>query len=164
MKHTNVHTPLALNTLKGHPLMLKELNRCLTGYSDTKFCQRFPLNEQLNQTVWCNWLHVRCKSQYKHKGLFQRNWWCSCPCQEFLMSCFPSYFSLLSRSSLNAQGVNLKLNCGEQDFSAAIISIPTPPANTPDESLPPSPVPIPGILRNTRATTFTHETVKISSL
>ncbi|XP_037540514.1 potassium voltage-gated channel subfamily D member 1 [Nematolebias whitei] len=68
------------------------------------------------------------------------------------------------RSSLNAQPEDLKLNCGEQDFSAAIISIPTPPANTPDESLPPSPAPIPGILRNTRATAFTHETVKISSL
>ncbi|CAF89593.1 unnamed protein product, partial [Tetraodon nigroviridis] len=44
-----------------------------------------------------------------------------------------------ARSSLNAQTGNLKLNCGEQDFTAAIISIPTPPANTPDESLPPSP-------------------------
>uniref|UniRef100_A0A3P8WS75 A-type voltage-gated potassium channel KCND1 n=1 Tax=Cynoglossus semilaevis TaxID=244447 RepID=A0A3P8WS75_CYNSE len=69
-----------------------------------------------------------------------------------------------TRSSLNAQVEDLKLNCGEQDFTAAIISIPTPPANTPDESLPPSPIPIPGILRNTRASTFTHEKVKISSL
>lgn len=74
------------------------------------------------------------------------------------------HLSLLSRSSLNAQADDLKLNCGEQDFTAAIISIPTPPANTPDESLPPSPAPIPGILRNTRATAYTHETVKISSL
>ena len=32
-----------------------------------------------------------------------------------------------------------------------VVSIPTPPANTPDESQPPSPV-IPGILRNSRAT------------
>lgn len=77
---------------------------------------------------------------------------------------FFSLFLYFSRSSLNAQADNLKLNCGEQDFTAAIISIPTPPANTPDESLPPSPAPIPGILRNTRATAFTHETVKISSL
>lgn len=69
----------------------------------------------------------------------------------------------LSRSSLNAQADNLKLNCGEQDFTAAIISIPTPPANTPDESLPPS-ASIPGILRNTRATAYTQDTVKISSL
>ncbi|XP_061591653.1 potassium voltage-gated channel subfamily D member 1 isoform X1 [Cololabis saira] len=69
-----------------------------------------------------------------------------------------------TRSSLNAQPDNMKLNCGEQDFTAAIISIPTPPANTPDESLPPSPAPIPGILRNTRATAYTHESVKISSL
>ncbi|KAG7241993.1 hypothetical protein INR49_024642 [Caranx melampygus] len=46
-----------------------------------------------------------------------------------------------TRSSLNAQADDLKLNCGEQDFTAAIISIPTPPANTPDESLPPSPAP-----------------------
>uniref|UniRef100_A0A3Q2E8T6 A-type voltage-gated potassium channel KCND1 n=1 Tax=Cyprinodon variegatus TaxID=28743 RepID=A0A3Q2E8T6_CYPVA len=69
-----------------------------------------------------------------------------------------------TRSSLNAQPDNLKLNCGEQDFTAAIISIPTPPANTPDESLPPSPAPIPGILRNTQATAYTHESFKISSL
>ncbi|XP_071394837.1 A-type voltage-gated potassium channel KCND1-like, partial [Centroberyx affinis] len=68
-----------------------------------------------------------------------------------------------TRSSLNARADDLKLNCGERDFTAAIISIPTPPANTPDESLPPSPA-IPGILRNTRATAYTHDTVKISSL
>ncbi|XP_054648206.1 potassium voltage-gated channel subfamily D member 1 [Dunckerocampus dactyliophorus] len=69
-----------------------------------------------------------------------------------------------TRSSLNAQ-VDLKLNCGEQDFSAAIISIPTPPANTPDDSLPPSPAVIPaGILRTTRATAYTSDTIKISSL
>uniref|UniRef100_A0A8C2YVT1 A-type voltage-gated potassium channel KCND1 n=1 Tax=Cyclopterus lumpus TaxID=8103 RepID=A0A8C2YVT1_CYCLU len=69
-----------------------------------------------------------------------------------------------TRSSLNAQMSDLKLNCGDPDFTAAIISIPTPPANSPDDSLPPSPAPIPGILRNTRATAYTHETVKISSL
>ncbi|KAG7520443.1 potassium voltage-gated channel subfamily D member 1 [Solea senegalensis] len=69
-----------------------------------------------------------------------------------------------TRSSLNAQLEDLKLNCGEQDFSAAIISIPTPPANTPEESLPPSPAPIPGILRNTRATAYTHDKIKVSSL
>ncbi|KAF4110263.1 potassium voltage-gated channel subfamily D member 1 [Onychostoma macrolepis] len=68
-----------------------------------------------------------------------------------------------SRSSLNARTEDLKLNCEDRDFTAAIISIPTPPANTPDESLPPSPA-IPGILRNSRSTSFTHETVKISSL
>ncbi|XP_016295613.1 A-type voltage-gated potassium channel KCND1 [Sinocyclocheilus anshuiensis] len=68
-----------------------------------------------------------------------------------------------SRSSLNARTEDLKLNCEDRDFTAAIISIPTPPANTPDESLPPSPA-IPGILRNSRSTFFTHETVKISSL
>ncbi|KAF1391022.1 hypothetical protein PFLUV_G00064250 [Perca fluviatilis] len=68
------------------------------------------------------------------------------------------------RSSLNAQMCDLKLNCGEPDFSAAIISIPTPPANSPDESLPSSPAPVPGILRNTRATAYTHDNVKISSL
>ncbi|XP_050972564.1 potassium voltage-gated channel subfamily D member 1 [Labeo rohita] len=68
-----------------------------------------------------------------------------------------------SRSSLNARTEDLKLNCDDRDFTAAIISIPTPPANTPDESLPPSPA-IPGILRNSRCSSFTHETVKISSL
>ncbi|XP_056320007.1 potassium voltage-gated channel subfamily D member 1 [Danio aesculapii] len=68
-----------------------------------------------------------------------------------------------SRSSLNARTEDLKLNCDDRDFTAAIISIPTPPANTPDESLPPSPA-IPGILRNSRSSSFTHETVKISSL
>ncbi|XP_016127154.1 potassium voltage-gated channel subfamily D member 1-like [Sinocyclocheilus grahami] len=68
-----------------------------------------------------------------------------------------------SRSSLNARTEDLKLNCEDRDFTAAIISIPTPPANTPDESLPPSPA-IPGILRNSRTSSYTHETVKISSL
>ncbi|KAJ3608995.1 hypothetical protein NHX12_023523 [Muraenolepis orangiensis] len=68
-----------------------------------------------------------------------------------------------SRSSLNARAVDIKLNCGERDFTAAIISIPTPPANTPDESPPPSPA-IPGILRNTRATAYLQDAVKISSL
>ncbi|KAK3539613.1 hypothetical protein QTP70_010573 [Hemibagrus guttatus] len=67
-----------------------------------------------------------------------------------------------SRSSLNARTEDLKLNCEQRDFTAAIISIPTPPANTPDESLPSSPA-IPGILRNSRCS-FSHEAVKISSL
>ncbi|XP_041712994.2 potassium voltage-gated channel subfamily D member 1 [Coregonus clupeaformis] len=67
-----------------------------------------------------------------------------------------------SRSNLNARTEDLKLNC--DDYTAAIISIPTPPANTPDESLPNSPA-IPGILRNSRSSTYnTQETVKISSL
>lgn len=79
------------------------------------------------------------------------------------MSLCPFLSLSCSRSSLNARADDLKLNCGERDFTAAIISIPTPPANTPDESLPPSPA-IPGILRNTRATAYTHDTVKISSL
>lgn len=74
------------------------------------------------------------------------------------------FVRVLRRSSLNAQTGNLKLNCEEQDFTAAIISIPTPPANTPDESLPPSPAPVPGILRNTRATAYTQDNVKISFL
>ncbi|XP_056115753.1 potassium voltage-gated channel subfamily D member 1 [Rhinichthys klamathensis goyatoka] len=73
-----------------------------------------------------------------------------------------TYVGPQSRSSLNARTEDLKLNCDDRDFTAAIISIPTPPANTPDESLPPSPA-IPGILRNSRCS-FTHETVKISSL
>ncbi|XP_062397412.1 potassium voltage-gated channel subfamily D member 1 [Sardina pilchardus] len=68
-----------------------------------------------------------------------------------------------SRSSLNARTEDLKLNCDDRDFTAAIISIPTPPANTPDESLPPSPA-IPGILRNSRSGSFPHDPVKISSL
>ncbi|XP_052337674.1 potassium voltage-gated channel subfamily D member 1 isoform X4 [Oncorhynchus keta] len=64
-----------------------------------------------------------------------------------------------SRSSLNARTGDLKLNC--TDYTAAIISIPTPPANSPDESLPNSP----GILRNSRSSIYnTQETVKISSL
>uniref|UniRef100_A0AAV2LW54 Uncharacterized protein n=1 Tax=Knipowitschia caucasica TaxID=637954 RepID=A0AAV2LW54_KNICA len=71
---------------------------------------------------------------------------------------------LFFRSSLNAQPTELKLNCGEPDFTAAIISIPTPPANSPDDSLPPSPAPIIGILRNTRATACINDTFKISSL
>nr|XP_046220167.1 potassium voltage-gated channel subfamily D member 1 [Oncorhynchus gorbuscha] len=67
-----------------------------------------------------------------------------------------------SRSSLNARTGDLKLNC--TDYTAAIISIPTPPANSPDESLPNSPT-IPGILRNSRSSIYnTQETVKISSL
>ncbi|XP_064812482.1 potassium voltage-gated channel subfamily D member 1 [Oncorhynchus masou masou] len=67
-----------------------------------------------------------------------------------------------SRSSLNARTEDLKLNC--TDYTAAIISIPTPPANSPDESLPHSPA-IPGILRNSRSSIYnTQETVKISSL
>ncbi|KAI7797973.1 potassium voltage-gated channel subfamily D member 1, partial [Triplophysa rosa] len=68
-----------------------------------------------------------------------------------------------SRSSLNARTEDLKLNCDDRDFTAAIISIPTPPANTPDESLAPSPA-FHSILRNSRSGSFTHETVKISSL
>ncbi|XP_056629420.1 potassium voltage-gated channel subfamily D member 1 [Triplophysa dalaica] len=68
-----------------------------------------------------------------------------------------------SRSSLNARTEDLKLNCDDRDFTAAIISIPTPPANTPDESLSPSPA-FHSILRNSRSGSFTHETVKISSL
>ncbi|XP_060788379.1 potassium voltage-gated channel subfamily D member 1 [Neoarius graeffei] len=67
-----------------------------------------------------------------------------------------------SRSSLNARTEDLKLNCEQRDFTAAIISIPTPPANTPDESLPSSPA-IPGILRNSRCS-YSQEAVKISSL
>ncbi|KAI9515490.1 Potassium voltage-gated channel sub D member 1 [Dissostichus eleginoides] len=69
-----------------------------------------------------------------------------------------------TRSSLNAQMCDMKLNCGDPDFTAAIISIPTPPANSPDESLPPSPAPMLGILRNTRATAYIQDSVKISSL
>ncbi|XP_033943632.1 A-type voltage-gated potassium channel KCND1 [Pseudochaenichthys georgianus] len=68
------------------------------------------------------------------------------------------------RSSLNAQMCDMKLNCGDPDFTAAIISIPTPPANSPDESLPSSPAPMLGILRNTRATAYIQDSVKISSL
>ncbi|CAL8253144.1 unnamed protein product [Arctogadus glacialis] len=71
-----------------------------------------------------------------------------------------------TRSSLNARAVDIKLNCSDRDFTAAIISIPTPPSNTPDESPPSSPaIPgIPGILRNTRATAYLQDAVKISSL
>ncbi|XP_038604011.1 potassium voltage-gated channel subfamily D member 1 [Tachyglossus aculeatus] len=75
-----------------------------------------------------------------------------------------------SRSRLNARPLgSLKLNCDSGDLTAAIISIPTPPANTPDESQPPSPGSAPrlgGTLRNSSlAPSFLlHETVKISSL
>ncbi|XP_040180204.1 potassium voltage-gated channel subfamily D member 1 [Rana temporaria] len=67
-----------------------------------------------------------------------------------------------SRSSLNAKPHgNMKLNCETSDLTAAIISIPTPPANTPDEPLTPSP----GILRNSSVTArYYQETVRISSL
>ncbi|XP_056665071.1 potassium voltage-gated channel subfamily D member 1 isoform X2 [Monodelphis domestica] len=45
-----------------------------------------------------------------------------------------------SRASLNAKTHDsLTLNCASRDLVAAIISIPTPPANTPDESRPHSP-------------------------
>ncbi|KAM4695863.1 A-type voltage-gated potassium channel KCND1 [Rhinophrynus dorsalis] len=69
-----------------------------------------------------------------------------------------------SRSSLNAktQG-NMKLNCETSDLTAAIISIPTPPANTPDESEPSSPCA--SIMRNSSITArYYQETVRISSL
>ncbi|KAJ6655301.1 hypothetical protein lerEdw1_005493, partial [Lerista edwardsae] len=72
-----------------------------------------------------------------------------------------------SRSNLNAKTHdNLKLNCDTTDFTAAIICIPTPPANTPDESQPPSPGGPGGPLRNSSLSTpyILHETVKISSL
>ncbi|KAL4646302.1 potassium voltage-gated channel subfamily D member 1 [Arapaima gigas] len=78
-------------------------------------------------------------------------------------TCVPVCVCENSRSSLNAKTEDMKLNCDDRDFTAAIISIPTPPANTPDESLPPSPA-VPGILRNSRSSTYTQETVKISSL
>ncbi|KAL8164251.1 UNVERIFIED_CONTAM: Potassium voltage-gated channel subfamily D member 1 [Gekko kuhli] len=76
-------------------------------------------------------------------------------------------FKFRSRSSLNAKTHdNLKLNCDATDFTAAIICIPTPPANTPDESRPPSPGGPGGPLRNSSLSTpyILHETVKISSL
>lgn len=75
-----------------------------------------------------------------------------------------------SRSSLNAKlHDNLDLNCDSRDFVAAIISIPTPPANTPDESQPSSPGGGGGAsstLRNSSLGTpcLLPETVKISSL
>ncbi|KAF6390189.1 potassium voltage-gated channel subfamily D member 1 [Rhinolophus ferrumequinum] len=77
-----------------------------------------------------------------------------------------------SRSSLNAKPHgSLDLNCDSRDFVAAIISIPTPPANTPDESRPSSPGGSGGgrassTLRNSSLGTscFLPETVKISSL
>lgn len=79
-----------------------------------------------------------------------------------------------SRSSLNAKPHDsLDLNCDSRDFVAAIISIPTPPANTPDESQPSSPSGGGGsggtpntALRNSSLGTpcLLPETVKISSL
>ncbi|XP_040589659.1 potassium voltage-gated channel subfamily D member 1 isoform X2 [Mesocricetus auratus] len=78
-----------------------------------------------------------------------------------------------SRSSLNAKPHDsLDLNCDSRDFVAAIISIPTPPANTPDESQPPSPggggssARSTATLRNSSLGTpcLLPETVKISSL
>ncbi|XP_061745480.1 potassium voltage-gated channel subfamily D member 1 [Nerophis ophidion] len=74
-----------------------------------------------------------------------------------------AHFPPQTRSSLNAQ-VDLKLNCSEQDFSAAIIGIPTPPANSPDDSLPPSPATHPAGMRMTRATAYTSDAIKISYL
>ncbi|XP_039699649.1 A-type voltage-gated potassium channel KCND1 isoform X2 [Pteropus medius] len=74
-----------------------------------------------------------------------------------------------SRSSLNAKPHDsLDLNCDSRDFVAAIISIPTPPANTPDESQPSSPGGggsggASSTLRNSSLGTL-PETVKISSL
>ncbi|XP_074134083.1 A-type voltage-gated potassium channel KCND1 [Sminthopsis crassicaudata] len=85
-----------------------------------------------------------------------------------------------SRASLNAKTRDsLTLNCDSQDLVAAIISIPTPPANTPDESLPRSPASANGegpgrpsggsggeTLRNSSLgpSYLLHNTVKISSL
>ncbi|EDL33924.1 potassium voltage-gated channel subfamily D member 1 isoform X1 [Mus musculus] len=79
-----------------------------------------------------------------------------------------------TRSSLNAKPHDsLDLNCDSRDFVAAIISIPTPPANTPDESQPSSPSGGGGsggtpntTLRNSSLGTpcLLPETVKISSL
>ncbi|XP_032114553.1 potassium voltage-gated channel subfamily D member 1 [Sapajus apella] len=75
-----------------------------------------------------------------------------------------------SRSSLNAKPHDsLDLNCDNRDFVAAIISIPTPPANTPDESQPSSPGGggrASSTLRNSSLGTpcLFPETVKISSL
>ncbi|XP_069604038.1 A-type voltage-gated potassium channel KCND1 [Ranitomeya imitator] len=67
-----------------------------------------------------------------------------------------------SRSSLNAKTHgNLKLNCETSDLTAAIISIPTPPANTPDEPSSPNA----GVMRNSSVTArYYQETVRISSL
>lgn len=80
--------------------------------------------------------------------------------QSFFSCCY-----LLSRSNLNAKTHdNWKLNCDNPDFTAAIICIPTPPANTPDESQPSSPGGgTGGPLRNS-SPYILHETVKISSL
>lgn len=75
-----------------------------------------------------------------------------------------------SRSSLNAKPHDsLDLNCDSRDFVAAIISIPTPPANTPDESQPSSPGGGGGASSNLRNSSLgtpclLPETVKISSL
>ncbi|KAI4545398.1 hypothetical protein MG293_005664 [Ovis ammon polii] len=76
-----------------------------------------------------------------------------------------------SRSSLNAKPHDsFDLTCDSRDFVAAIISIPTPPANTPDESQPSSPGGGGGgassTLRNSSLGTpcLLPETVKISSL
>ncbi|ETE70968.1 Potassium voltage-gated channel subfamily D member 1, partial [Ophiophagus hannah] len=72
-----------------------------------------------------------------------------------------------SRSNLNAKTHdNLKLNCDTTDFTAAIICIPTPPANTPDDSHPPSPRGPGGPVHNSSLSPpyLLHETVKISSL
>uniref|UniRef100_A0A4W4DP72 A-type voltage-gated potassium channel KCND1 n=1 Tax=Electrophorus electricus TaxID=8005 RepID=A0A4W4DP72_ELEEL len=68
-----------------------------------------------------------------------------------------------SRSSLNARTEELKLNCEQCDFTAAIVSIPTPPANTPDESLAPSPTRL-HFLRDARVACTTQAAVKISAL
>ncbi|KAG8447295.1 hypothetical protein GDO86_014671 [Hymenochirus boettgeri] len=69
-----------------------------------------------------------------------------------------------SRSSLNAkQHGNLKMNCETADLTAAIISIPTPTANSPNESQ--SSSPSASVLRNSSITArYYQETVRISSL
>uniref|UniRef100_F6TUH7 Potassium channel voltage dependent Kv4 C-terminal domain-containing protein n=1 Tax=Monodelphis domestica TaxID=13616 RepID=F6TUH7_MONDO len=75
-----------------------------------------------------------------------------------------------SRASLNAKTHDsLTLNCASRDLVAAIISIPTPPANTPDESRPHSPGgggSSGSTLRNSNLgpSYLLHNTVKISSL
>ncbi|XP_029466307.1 potassium voltage-gated channel subfamily D member 1 [Rhinatrema bivittatum] len=69
-----------------------------------------------------------------------------------------------SRSHLNAKAHdNLTLNCDASDLSAAIISIPTRPANALDGGRLPSP---PGVLRNSGALAvcYAQDAVKISSL
>ncbi|KAM8919597.1 A-type voltage-gated potassium channel KCND1 isoform 2-T2 [Pelodytes ibericus] len=69
-----------------------------------------------------------------------------------------------SRSSLNAKSHgNLNLNCEISDLTAAIISIPTPPANSPEESH--LTTPSAAVLRNSSITArYYQETVRISSL